>query len=55
MYVQVGSFHLSTWKLLKDFIYKERIEKPERSEVGQEFEWLFNEAIKYQKRKGSKT
>jgi hypothetical protein len=45
--VQVGSFRLSTWKLL-DFIYKERIEKPERSEVGQEFEWLFNEAIKYQ-------
>ena len=55
MYVQVGSFHLSTWKLLKDFINKERIEKPETSEVGQEFEWLFNEAIKYQKRKGSKT
>jgi hypothetical protein len=52
--VQVGSFHLSRWKLL-DFIYKERIEKPERSEVGQEFEWLFNEAIKYQKRKDSKT
>jgi hypothetical protein len=45
--VQVGSFHLSTWKLL-DFIYIERIEKPEGSEVGQEFEWLFNEAIIYQ-------
>jgi len=55
MYVQVGSFHLSKWKLLKDFINKERIEKPETSEVGQEFEWLFNEAIKYQKRKDSKT
>ena len=37
-----------------DFIYKERIDKPERSEVRQEFEWLFNEAIKYQERKDRK-
>jgi hypothetical protein len=25
-----------------DFMYIERIDKPERSGVGQEFEWLFN-------------
>ena len=35
-------------------VYKERIDKPERSEVGQEFEWLFNEAIKYQEHKNRK-
>jgi len=46
---------IDTWKRVRLYVCKERIEKPERSEVGQEFEWLFNEAIKYQIRKGSKT
>jgi len=45
---------IDTWKRVRLYVYKERIDKPERSEVGQEFEWLFNEAIKYQERKNRK-
>lgn len=45
---------INTWKRVRLYVYKERFDKPERSEVGQEFEWLFNEAIKYQERKNMK-
>jgi len=45
---------IDTWKRVRLYVCKERIEKPERSEVRQEFEWLFNEAIKYQERKNRK-
>jgi hypothetical protein len=37
-----------------DFMYLERIDKPKRCGVGREFEWPFNEAIKYQEGKNRK-
>ena len=45
---------IDTWKRVRLYVYKEIIDKPERSEAGQEFEWLFNEAIKHQEPKNRK-
>jgi len=46
-----GETVIDMWKRVRLYVYKERIVDLARSEVGEEFEWLFNEAVRYQKRK----
>ena len=41
------------WKRVRFYVYEEQ-GKPERFEVGRSFEWLFKEAIEYQKNKKKK-
>lgn len=41
------------WNLVRLYVYEER-KKQDRSEVGSQFEWLFNEADKHQKCKNRK-
>ena len=45
---------IDRWRRVRLSVYKARIDKPERSEVEHEFEWLFNEAIKYKEGKNRK-
>jgi len=45
---------IDRWRRIRLSVSKERIDKPERSEVEHEFEWLFNEAIKYKEGKNRK-